>query len=374
MNRVPRSRFARWLGIGAVLALAGALFALLAAWSGIVNISASAGHPAWVESFLELGMRRSVERHSSDLVPPPDLDSPDRILLGASHFAGGCAECHGEPGAGRNPIYDYMLPFPPDLATAANAWNARELYFIVRHGLQFTGMPEWSGGERADEVWSMVAFLQQLPMLDAGDYRVLASGNRDARTASEEEIAGDGIVQLARTACDRCHDTAQSAPPSALVPRLAGQPAAFIARSLREYKRGIRRSGFMQPVAAMLDEPQIAALAAHYSELPRVPVNDALPELSTAQRQEAAAIADGTHPELRLPACLSCHGRDARADYPVLTGQQAPYIAQQLRLFRSGGRATSAWGEVMNVIAARLDPGHIDVLAQWFAQQETDAE
>ncbi|MDY6984679.1 MAG: cytochrome C, partial [Pseudomonadota bacterium] len=119
MNRVLRHTLKRWLTIAAGLALAGGLFAVFMAWTGIVNISASAGHPAWVEAFLELGMRRSVEQHSSDLVPPDDLRNPDRIALGAAHFAGGCAECHGEPGAERNPIYDYMLPVPPDLASAA---------------------------------------------------------------------------------------------------------------------------------------------------------------------------------------------------------------------------------------------------------------
>lgn len=396
MNRVLRHTLKRWLAIGIGLALAGGLFAVFMAWTGVVNISASAGHPAWVEAFLELGMRRSVEQHSSDLVPPDDLLDMDRISLGAAHFAGGCAECHGEPGAERNPIYDYMLPVPPDLASAALDWNAKQLFFIVRHGLQFTGMPEWSGGERADEVWSMVAFLlalQELPTLGVDGYRALASGNRDApASVSEEDIGDEGIAQLARAACDRCHDTAESAPPSALVPRLAGQPADFIMRSLREYKLGTRRSGFMQPVAAMLAEPQIEALAVYYSTMPRVAaqqlsatqqISDAglldtqqpssqqlsASQLSASQLQEAAAIANGTHPDLRLPACLSCHDRDARADYPMLVGQQAPYIAQQLQLFRNGGRNTSAWGEVMTVIAARLEPEHVDLLAQWFAQQ-----
>jgi cytochrome c553 len=376
MNRVLRHALARWLGIAATLALLGGVFALLVAWSGIVNIGASAGHPAWVEAFLELGMRRSVAQHSSDLVPPTDLQTNARIKLGAAHFAGGCAQCHGEPGAERNPIYDYMLPVPPDLASAAHDWNARELFFIVRHGLQFTGMPEWSGGGRADEVWSMVGFLQELPTLDIGHYRRLASGNREADTESFEagisdigDIGDYGIAQLARTACDRCHDTAQAAPPSALVPRLAGQPAAFLIRSLREYKLGIRRSGFMQPVAAMLGDTQIEALAMYYSTMPRTPTEDTAFQLSAAQQQEAAAIANGLHPDLRLPACLSCHDRNARADYPALVGQNALYLAQQLELFRRGGRNTSAWGSVMSVIAARLDEEHVDLLAQWFAQQ-----
>jgi cytochrome c553 len=379
MNRVLRHTVTRWFGIAAVLALLGGVSALLVAWSGLVNIAASAGHPAWIEAFLELGMRRSIEQHSSKLVPPHDLQADARTRLGAAHFAGGCAECHGEPGAPRNPIYDYMLPVPPALTTAALDWNEKELFFIVRHGLQFTGMPEWSGGERPDEVWSMVAFLQALPSLDDTAYRELASGNGETgysdsgMASSVTDIGANGIAQLARTACDRCHDTAQAAPPSELVPRLAGQPAAFLVRSLREYKLGIRRSGFMQPVAAMLGETQIQALAVYYSTL-RAPSDETRPLLSASEQQEAAAIANGLHPELRLPACLSCHDDDARADYPRLAGQNAAYIAQQLELFRNGGRHASAWGSVMSVIAARLDAEHIPLLAQWFAQQEVQGD
>ncbi len=365
MKRALRE-IAPWLGTATILAGLGVALALCVAWLGIVNIAASAGHPAWVESFLELTMTRSVQRHSRDLVPPADLRSLDRIRLGAAHFAGGCAECHGAPDTVRNPVYDHMLPVPPDLAVRAPHWDARELFFIVRNGLQFTGMPEWSGGSRADEVWSVVAFLQELPTLDEPGYRALAAGNgMPPAPHSVTTLREEGVAALARAACDRCHDTAESAPPSNLVPRLAGQPAAYLERSLREYRSGERRSGFMQPVAAVLSGNQIEQLAVHYSRMPLAPA----PASESGPQDEAALIARGMHPGLRLPACLSCHGADARADYPVLAGQQAEYMAQQLRLWQSGGRRESAWGEVMGTIAGRLDAAQIDLLAQWFAQQ-----
>jgi len=364
-RRAVRS-LAPWLRIVAVLTLAAVALALLVAWLGVINVAASAGHPAWLESFLELTMTRSVHAHSRDLTLPDDLHSMDRIRVGAAHFAGGCAECHGAPGEARNPVYDHLLPVPPDLALQAPHWDSRELFFIVRNGLQFTGMPQWSGGARPDEVWSVVAFLEALPTLSADRYRALAAGNlMPPAPHSAASLRDEGIAELARAACDRCHDTAQAAPPSKLVPRIAGQSARYLARSLHEYRRGERRSGFMQPVAAVLSERQIEELALHYSRLPFVPTSSDAP----AADAEAAAIARGTHPELRLPACLSCHGADARADYPVLAGQPAPYLAQQLRLWQSGGRRTSAWGDVMATIAGRLDAAQIDMLARWFSQQ-----
>lgn len=370
-----RSRVLRWSLVGLALAGAGLALAVLVAWSGLINISASAGHPEPMEKFLELALRGSVRNHSSNLVPPQDLDSDARLRLGAAHFAGGCAECHGEPGRARNPIYDYMVPVPPDLAMLAPTWSVREQFFIVRHGLQFTGMPEWSGDERPDEVWSMVAFLQRLPELVPSAYRALAAGNAEVSAARElHEVHGSGVAELARTACDRCHDTATAPPPSALVPRLAGQNAAYLARSLREYKRGERRSGFMQPVAAMLDDAQIEALAAHYADMPRAPDNDPAAVLPATELAEAAALANGAHTDVRLPACHSCHGASARNDYPLLAGQYADYLAQQLRLFQRGGRKQSAWGEVMTAIARRLSAAQVDLLARWFAQQAAPDE
>jgi cytochrome c553 len=362
--------------IGIMLAIM-PLLALLVAWLGVFNIAASAGHPALLHWFLDLGKTRSIEWHSRAITPPPDLLDINRVRLGAAHFEGGCAECHGAPGRAINPVYEHMLPMPPDLAMRVPIWETRELHWIVRHGLQLTGMPAWSGDEHEDELWSMVAFLLALPELDADAYQALAGGNLNLSgtapaSARVEELVEEGISTLARTACDRCHDTADAGPPSALVPRLAGQSAAYIERSLQEYRRGERRSGFMQPVAAALDDRQIAALAQYYSTLaPAPPASSSLSDASPPQasQAEAALIATGENQNKRIPACLSCHGADSREDFPRLAGQHAPYLAQQLRLFQAGHRRQSAWGEVMAAVATRLSEEQIEALAHWFSRQ-----
>ena len=291
------------------------LAALLIAWLGPYNIAASAGHPAWLDWFLDLGKTSAIESHSRSITPPAKLQDIDRIRLGAAHFAVGCAECHGTPGREINPVYAHMLPAPPDLARQVARWETHELYWIVRHGLQFTGMPGWSGGQREDELWSMVAFLLALPELSGERYRRLAAGNMNiARVSSTSEavaevLEGDAAA-LVRTGCDRCHATASDGPPSALVPRLAGQSAKYIERSLLEYQRGERRSGFMQPVVAALDYRQIAAWRQYNSMWPGLAAARASSPGDPPQgaAAEAALLATGADQEQRMPACLSCHG------------------------------------------------------------------
>ena len=180
MSKRARGRLARFAGwlVSGVAGLAVAVFLL--AWSGIYNVAASTGHWAVVDWFLAFGMRNSVELRANAITAPA-LENPDLVRLGAAHFHGGCAFCHGAPGIPVSPIARQMLPSPPHLATSMRPWTDEELFWIVQHGIKYTGMPGWVALERTDEVWAIVAFLKRLPQLDAESYRGLALGSVELR-------------------------------------------------------------------------------------------------------------------------------------------------------------------------------------------------
>ena len=67
-----------------------------------------------------------------------------------------------------------MLPEPPYLGGVVESWKPEQLFWIVKHGLKYTGMPSWPALSRDDEVWSVVAFLQRLPGMKPETYRGLA--------------------------------------------------------------------------------------------------------------------------------------------------------------------------------------------------------
>src|SRR5687767_3971592 len=153
---------------------AGALVLLgfLFLWSGIYTVAASRGHWAVTEWLLTFAMRNSVKTHAQGIEVPP-LGNADLVTLGAAHFHSGCAYCHGAPGIPISPIARAMLPPPPDLATNMRSWRDRELFWIIKHGIKYTGMPAWSVQQRDDEVWALAAFVRRLPGLDAARYREL---------------------------------------------------------------------------------------------------------------------------------------------------------------------------------------------------------
>lgn len=337
--------------------------ALLVAWLGLYNIAASRGHPAWMNWFLELGMRRSIEVHAKP-EPHPDLDDFALISLGAAHYQGGCFPCHAGPGAPLNPVFLGMLPSPPRLETQAPTWKTEELHWIVEHGLQYAGMPGWSGNTRKDEVWAVVAFLRRLPALDPQGYRQLTSGNTDVPEGPIDEIVAQGVPFLRRTACDRCHDTADRPPVSNLVPRLGSQSSQYLYRSLSEYHADIRQSGIMEPVASALDKTGMRELANYYAGLQSPP--HAAPPASPDMIERGRLLAEAGGAEGALPACNACHAPPARGSFPQLAGQPAAYIRAQLNLFQRGGRKGSAYAVVMTEIASRLNSQQIEDVAAYF--------
>ena len=143
------------------LAVATFLAALAFALAGLGDIAASRGHWPFVERFLDFGMRHAVKRHASG-IEVPKLDDPNMIRLGAAHFHRGCAFCHGAPGIPVNPIAKHMLPPPPELAVTMRPWQPNDLFWIVKNGFKYTGMPGWVAIEREDANWAVVAFLTRI--------------------------------------------------------------------------------------------------------------------------------------------------------------------------------------------------------------------
>lgn len=395
-----------WTHVLLRIGLAAGLFgagALLFVWLGLAPIAASHDHWLVTQRFLGFAMRNAVETRSMRIEEPP-LDQLSLVLKGAGHYATGCAPCHGAPGKPRSPIVLQMVPEPPVLPPLLVHWKARELFWIVRHGLKYTAMPGWSAEHRDDEVWALVAFLRELPHMRTSTYRVLAHGDGDtagggsAAAARLRTLGGDSGPVLAD--CARCHGSDGNGRGAGTVPRLAGQREEYLLASLAAFAVGARESGIMEPVAAALDADTMAAVARYYAtRVPRpqppaepgaiartlLAVHDPKGALRLGPLDPTgiqAAVARGAALAARgdaagkVPACKQCHGPgggERNPHYPRLAGQPAEYLALQLALFHQGVRGGSAWHGLMDVATERLDAGQIRALALYYASLEPEA-
>lgn len=371
MTSSQKRRAAIIAAIGAA-GLAGlALVGLLVAWSGVYSVAASRGHWAIVEWFLAFGMRNSVQTHAM-LVQVPPLDSPDLVRLGAGHFHVGCAYCHGAPGMPVNPVASQMLPPPPPLSDTVENWATRELFWIVKHGIKYTGMPAWVAQQRDDEVWAVVAFLRRLPDLTPQQYRELALDRVEVEPKDGPELATAESDPQAAGACARCHGAGTTAPASNLVPVLHGQKVEYLTQALQAYANGGRRSGIMQPLASDLDAESMAKLARYYAGL-APPQPRSRPEAEPASIDRGRGLATIGDTKTRVPACNACHGESGSATFPRLDGQHAAYLTRQLQLWKEGLNAGTDYGAIMALIARRLSDQQIRDVSAYYASLATTA-
>ena len=343
------------------------VLAALVVVSGIVPIKASSGHWAITRWFLNFSMGRSVSTYSLGVPEPPSLDDPAMVLKGAGHYEIGCRACHGSPAMPRPRIAQQMTPKPPYLPPEIAKWDAKELFYIVKHGVKFTGMPAWPSQQRDDEVWAMVAFLRKLPDLSSEEYGRLVRGETETAVPMQKMLASAAIPAVTRS-CMPCHGIDGLGRGTGAFPVLAGQRTEYLQNSLVAYARGERYSGIMEPIAASLAPDEVEQLSRYYSELAAAG-RAALGEADAASIERGRLIAERGIPGQRVASCIDCHGPKGsrqKEAYPKLARQYANYLVLQLELFKKRRRGGSPYEHLMHPVADRLKPEQMRDVARYF--------
>jgi cytochrome c553 len=351
----------------------------IVAASGVMPIKASSGHWPITAWFLNFSMERSVATHSAP-IKAPHLDQPGWVQRGAAHYHTACRPCHGSPQVPRPRIANAMTPHPPYLPPVIPEYGSEDLFYIVKHGVKFTGMPSWPAQKRDDEVWAMTAFLREYASLDAAEYDRLIHGpaveNVEAapiESLSETDVTPKLVIDI----CGRCHgQRGQGRAPGAF-PKLAGQKPEYVELALKAYRDGVRYSGIMEPVAAGLTDEEMSAVAEYYSRMPpALGTDDADADLQKSAERGARIASEGI-PDDSVPACAHCHGpgdEPRNPHYPLLAGQDPYYIEQQLTLFQKRHRGGTEFAELMHPVADKLKPEQMRDVAAYYSSLPTSEE
>jgi cytochrome c553 len=131
--------------------------------------------------------------------------------------------------------------------------------------------------------------------------------------------------------CAACHGAdGNSVDPK--VPSIAGQPKLFLETQLVLFREELRRSDLMLPVVKGLKDPQLIALAEHFSKLPAKGMESGAPDPTLMKTGQERAKA------LR---CGICHLSDfsGQNQVPRLAGQREAYLEAEMRAYRDGKRS-----------------------------------
>jgi cytochrome c553 len=206
-----------------------------------------------------------------------------------------------------------------------------------------------------------------------------------ARAADGEAIMTHGAANPAAMPCISCHGPDGKGMPAAGFPRLAGLPADYIGKQLRDFRSGARDNPVMKPIASALTDEELSAVASAYAARPKVNVTPSANGTPRPLAGSGAWLALRGAWERNIPECILCHGPSGVGvgdNFPPLAGQSALYLETQLQAWRTqtvvSGKGRSAKttylpatrqndpNGLMQHIAADLSEAEIKAVAAYF--------
>ncbi len=190
---------------------------------------------------------------------------------------------------------------------------------------------------------------------------ILGASLANVAFAVGDANAGKGKV----SACGACHGNDGNSLISAN-PKLAGQGEKYLLKQLVDIQQGHRQVPLMVGQLDQFNDQDLADIAAYFAS--QVQTKSSAEENWVELGKEI--YRNGNH-ERKISACTGCHGPagagNAPAGFPLIAGQHADYIAQQLRQFSVGERTNDGDGRIMRDIAERMNENEIKAVASYIA-------
>jgi cytochrome c553 len=285
----------------------------------------------------------------------PTAPTPASVNRGEALFGRFCSVCHGEAAVAGGIVPDLRRsPF-----LFVDAWYRIVLDGALREGGMAAFGPVLDRSQAA-AIRDYVSHRAQQDGVAGG--RVARQPDRKRGAEIVAKGTGSGVP-----ACAPCHGANGDSNGNAAFPRIGGQPAAYLAEQLRDFKSKARDSAVMSTMIAALTPDDINDVAAYYA--------DALSQFQLPTRGDAALIAKGKalaesgSPDKGVPGCNSCHGVGGGGEAPTipyLAGQYASYTTLELQMWRQGSRRNSL--EAMRLFAGKLDDPEVAALAAYYEQ------
>jgi mono/diheme cytochrome c family protein len=146
-----------------VLALGG----LTAATLGLLPTTADATPPPLERRVATGALDASMERHAaraSSPIPPTD----ENLIDGMKVYTMNCSMCHGTLDNQPSPLEKSFYPPVPQLILDPLDDPEWHIYYAVRTGVRYTGMPAWNKALSDQDIWKVTAFLARIQTLPPG--------------------------------------------------------------------------------------------------------------------------------------------------------------------------------------------------------------
>ncbi|MBO0912634.1 MAG: cytochrome c [Acidobacteria bacterium] len=165
---------------------------LLTAQFGLLPTRANTTPPAFEQRIAMSALDASMERNAPRVSNPiPATD--ENLIDGLKIYSMNCAVCHGTLDYKPSLLEHSMYPPPPQVILDPLDDPEWHIYYAIRTGVRYTGMPAWDHALADPDLWKVTAFLSRLEKLPPGvqDFWKKAYGvSPSSRPGDEHEEHG----------------------------------------------------------------------------------------------------------------------------------------------------------------------------------------
>jgi len=270
--------------------------------------------------------------------PAPEKQAAADVAAGRTFAERECKGCHGLDGKGTAPAI-------PHLAAQ------RERYL-------FAALNAYKEGKRTHAALREIA--AQMSEADARNLAAFYASVPPVRAASGPDVAlvspYDHGKKLA-AACAKCHgEDGNSKTPG--TPSLAGQQPHYLVVAIQEYLNKERKAAPMHALLPGLKKPDLESLALYFAS--QAPALRSAPPLGDAAAGEPLSAVCG--------GCHGSHGVSTDASTPSLAGQDARYLVDAIKAYR-----TTRKRESMRLYVTGLRDKDIQNIAAFYSVQKSRA-
>ena len=131
---------------------------------GLMRTNADATPPRLEMRIAMSALDASIDRHAPHVtnpIPPTD----DNLIAGIKIYTMNCAGCHGGLDNKPSPLQNRFYPPAPQLILHPMDDPEWHIFYAVRTGIRYTGMPSWTNMLSEEDMWKVTAFLSHLEKL-----------------------------------------------------------------------------------------------------------------------------------------------------------------------------------------------------------------
>jgi mono/diheme cytochrome c family protein len=120
--------------------------------------------PGHLETVLATGAKHLLIRWGSrEGIPPAPTNLQASVEQGDKLYATDCSMCHGPDGHTPTDAGRWMYPRAADLTSSGvQRYSDRELFWVVKNGIRFSGMPAFGKVESDERIWNLVHYVRTL--------------------------------------------------------------------------------------------------------------------------------------------------------------------------------------------------------------------